>query len=224
MKVSIIVPILNEIATLPALLEQLRLLAQHGCEVILVDGGSVDGSPCQARCAGFTVLQAPRSRAGQMNLGAAQAKGDLLLFLHADTRLPDGATTLVTQALTKDHHHWGRFDVRIAGKLRVLRLIAWFMNHRSHLTGIATGDQAIFVTRAAFDTVGGFPDQPLMEDIEISKQLRHISKPARIRRPVTTSGRRWEQHGAWRTVWLMWRLRWHYWRGVPASELAKVWT
>ncbi len=224
MRISIIVPVLNEIGTLPALLERLRLLAQHGCEVILVDGGSDDGSPGLARCTGFTVLQAPSSRAGQMNVGAAQAKGDVLLFLHADTRLPDDADMLVTQSLLVDGHQWGRFDVRIAGKPRVLRLIAWFMNCRSHLTGIATGDQAIFVTRTAFDAMGGFPDQPLMEDIEISKRLRRISKPARIRRHVITSGRRWEQHGTWQTVWLMWRLRWRYWRGVPASELAKVWT
>lgn len=224
MNVSIIVPILNELSTLPALLERLRLLVQHGCEVILVDGGSDDGSPNLARCAGFTVEQAPRSRARQMNTGAAQAHGDLLLFLHADTLLPDGATTLMTQALAADGRHWGRFDVRIAGNPRVLRLVAWMMNYRSYLTGIATGDQAIFMTRSAFDVVGGFPDQPLMEDIEISKRLRHISPPACIRRRVTTSGRRWEQHGAWRTVLLMWRLRWRYWRGVPASELAKAWS
>ncbi len=224
MRISIIVPMLNEISTLPALMERLRLLSRHGCEVILVDGGSDDGSPDLARCAGFKVLQAPRSRARQMNVGAAEAKGSLLLFLHADTRLPDGADTLVSQSLLADRHQWGRFDVRIAGKPRLLRVVAWLMNYRSYLSGIATGDQAIFVTRQAFEAVGGFPDQPLMEDIEFSKRLRRISKPARIRRPVTTSGRRWEQHGAWQTVLLMWRLRWRYWRGVPASELAKAWS
>ena len=155
-----------------------------------------------------------------MNAGAASSRAPVLLFLHADTRLPAGAAGLIEHALAGGRRRWGRFDVRIDGRPRMLRVIARMMNLRSRLTGIATGDQAIFVTRAAFATVGGFPDQPLMEDIELSRRLLELSRPACIRTPVVTSGRRWEQRGLWRTMMLMWRLRWAYWRGVPAAELA----
>ncbi len=222
MKLSIIVPILNEAQQLPLLLERLLPLRRHGCEVIIVDGGSTDGSADAAHCAGFTVLRAPRGRARQMNTGAATATGTTLLFLHADTQLPDGAGMLVEQALADGTRCWGRFDVCIAGKPAMLRVIGRMMNWRSRLTGIATGDQAMFVARAAFHAVGGFPNQPLMEDIELSRRLRKVSRPVCISRCVTTSGRRWEKHGVWRTILLMWRLRFAYWRGVPASQLAKA--
>lgn len=222
MKLSIIVPILNEAQQLPLLLERLLPLQRHGCEVIIVDGGSTDGSADTAQCAGFTVLRAPRGRARQMNTGAAAATGTTLLFLHADTQLPNGAGVLVEQALADGTHCWGRFDVCIAGKPAMLRVIGRMMNWRSRLTCIATGDQAMFATRAAFDAVGGFPDQPLMEDIELSRRLRKLSGPACIARCVTTSGRRWETYGVWRTILLMWRLRFQYWCGVPASQLAQA--
>jgi len=222
MKLSIIVPVLNEAHELPALLERLLPLVRRGCEVIIADGGSEDGSTGIAECAGFTVVRAPRGRARQMNAGAAHATGAALLFLHADTCVPEGAGVLVDQALSGGAHRWGRFDVRIAGRPAMLRVVGRMMNLRSRLTGIATGDQAMFVTRAAFEAVGGFPDQPLMEDVELSRRLRAISRPARIARCVTTSGRRWETRGVWRTIFLMWRLRWDYWRGVPASQLAEA--
>ncbi len=222
MKVSIIVPVLNEAENLPSLLDQLLFHEQHGCEVIIVDGGSEDGSADIATSAGFTVLQSPCSRARQMNVGAAQAIGDVLLFLHADTLLPDNAGVLLTSAMKRAELHWGRFDVCIVGRSHWLWLVGGMMNLRSRLTGIATGDQAIFVTRSVFDTVEGFPDQPLMEDVEISKRLRVVSDPVCIRSCVKTSGRRWDTHGVLRTILLMWRLRWYYWRGVPASELAKM--
>jgi rSAM/selenodomain-associated transferase 2 len=156
-----------------------------------------------------------------MNAGAAVATAPRLLFLHADTRLPADALDLVCSAL--DAHAWGRFDVRISGRSAWLHVVAAMMNARSRWSGIATGDQAIFMTRAAFDVVGGFPDQPLMEDIELSRRLKRLPQrpaPACLRARVTTSGRRWERHGVWRTIWLMWRLRWLYWRGTPAETLA----
>jgi rSAM/selenodomain-associated transferase 2 len=222
MKLTVIVPILNEAQALASLLDQLERLAHQGTEVILSDGDSEDGSASMAEQAGITVVRSARGRARQMNAAAARATGDVLLFLHADTRLPDQADQYIAQALAAGTHCWGRFDVRISGRPYLLRVVSRLMNVRSRITGIATGDQAIFVTRSAFDAVGGFPDQPLMEDIELSKRLLAHSKPARIRQPVITSGRRWEQDGVWRTIVLMWRLRWNYWRGVPAQQLAKI--
>lgn len=222
MKLSIIIPILNEAQDLPCLLERLLPLHRQGVEIIIVDGGSNDGSAAIAECAGFTVPRSARGRARQMNAEATAATGNVLLFLHADTGLPDGVQQLVNHALADGRHVWGRFDVHIAGKSFMLRVVATMMNLRSRLTSIATGDQAMFMTRQAFEAVGGFPEQPLMEDIELSKRLRQRSRPVCIARQVTTSGRRWESRGVWRTIFLMWRLRWAYWRGVPASELARA--
>jgi rSAM/selenodomain-associated transferase 2 len=222
MKLSVIVPVLNEARALPRVLAHLTALARDGCEVLIVDGGSEDGSAAIAEDAGFTVLRSARGRARQMNAGAAQATGAALLFLHADTQLPEGAQALVTQALADDAHRWGRFDVCITGRHAMLRVVARMMNLRSRWSGIATGDQALFVSRATFDAVGGFADQPLMEDIELSSRLRRISRPACLRHCVQTSGRRWETRGVWSTILLMWRLRWAYWRGVPASQLARA--
>lgn len=221
-RLSIIVPVLNEANTLPALLERLLPLQRAGCGVIIVDGGSEDGSQNIVQCAGFTLVCSERGRARQMNAGAAQAIGAAFLFLHADTQLPSGAALLVVQALGDDNTMWGRFDVTIVGRPFMLRIVALMMNLRSRITGIATGDQAIFVTRHAFKAVGGFPDQSLMEDIELSKRLRTICRPACIPRCVMTSGRRWEKYGVWRTIVLMWRLRWQYWRGVPIEKIAQA--
>jgi rSAM/selenodomain-associated transferase 2 len=218
---SIIVPVLNEQANLLEVSQHLSPFAQQGVQIILVDGGSLDGTPDIARRLGFTVIPSTAGRAKQMNAGAVYATGDVLLFLHIDTQLPAG-----WQAAIQSHlhglGHWGRFDVRITGHAQVLKLVACMMNIRSRLTGIATGDQAIFMTRAAFHDVGGFPDQPLMEDIEISKRLLRLSRPACIADQVITSGRRWESRGVWRTIFLMWRLRFAYWRGQSANQLAKA--
>ena len=222
MKLSVIVPLLNESSELPGLLDRLLPLARNGVEVIIADGGSDDGCADIAERAGFIVVRALRGRARQMNAGAALATGDVLLFLHADTRLPDAAETTLVQALADSGRVWGRFDVRISGRPPMLRVVSRLMNLRSRMTGIATGDQAMFVTRAAFEAVGGFADQPLMEDIELSRQLRKRSRPVCIARCVTTSGRRWEKRGVWRTILLMWRLRWDYWRGVPVQQLAEA--
>ena len=212
---------LNESQEIPGLFENLRPIIQRGGEAILVDGGSSDDSVVRAEAFGLRICHSARGRAVQMNVGAAQATGDLLLFLHADTRLPQDADALVVDVLHDGRFAWGRFDIRIAASTLTLRSVGWLMNQRSRWTGIATGDQAMFVSRSAFDQVGGFPNQPLMEDVELSRRLRRISPPACIGSPVITSARRWESHGVWRTIFLMWRLRFAYWRGVPARVLAE---
>ncbi len=218
---AIVVPVLNEIETLPLLLEHLRHWQQRGVEVLLIDSGSHDYTAETARALGFRVLDATRGRAAQMNCGARACSANNLLFLHADTRLPDGADQAVLAALTHSVGAWGRFDVTIDGRSRMLPLIAALMNLRSRLSGIATGDQALFMSRKLFEQVGGFPEQPLMEDIEISKRLKSIVAPICLHQKVTTSGRRWDSRGCWRTILLMWQLRWAYWRGTPAQQLAE---
>lgn len=226
LQLSIIIPVLNEAKYLPGLLEHLAAVCGGDCEVIVVDGGSEDGSWQTASRAGIQVLRSERGRARQMNAGAAVAQGNILLFLHADTDIPTSAEHAIKTAIRfggRDHERvWGRFDVRISGRPFMLRIVASLMNWRSRLSGIATGDQAMFMTRRAFESVGGFPDQPLMEDVELSRRLLALSRPICLTERVVTSGRRWEAHGVWRTIWLMWRLRWAYWRGTDAAELAKL--
>ena len=212
-------PVLDEAAGVAAALGALAPLRRRGAEVIVVDGGSGDATVALSRPLADRVVDAPRGRARQMNAGAACAQAAVLLFLHADTFLPDAADAAIAAAV-QGGRAWGRFDVHIAGRAPLLRLVAALMNRRSRWTGIATGDQAIFMTRAAFDAVGGFPDQPLMEDVEICKRLRRLGAPACLRLCVVTSGRRWEQRGVWRTIALMWRLRLLYWLGVDAARLA----
>ena len=220
-RLSVVMPALNESAGILAALQALAPLLARGAQLLVADGGSQDDTVSLARTGGAQVIGAPLGRALQMNAGAQQASGDILLFLHADTRLPLDADRLMAQAIANGTQVWGRFDVRIEGQHRMLRVIAAFMNRRSRWTGIATGDQALFMTRAAFDAVGGFPAQPLMEDIEISKRLLKLSRPACLRARVVTSGRRWETRGVWRTVLLMWRLRLAYWRGATPERLAE---
>lgn len=222
MKLSIIVPMLNEATQLPALLAQLDGLQRQGHEVLFVDGGSNDDSPGLARAAGFAVLTAPRGRAMQMNAGAAATQGDTLLFLHADTQLPTGAAVAIEAALRDGRHVWGRFDVYIDGRSHWLWVVAALMNWRSRLSGIATGDQALFVTRAAFAQVGGYPAQVLMEDLELSRRLKRLSRPACLHLRVRTSGRRWESRGVWRTIVLMWWLRVRYFFGADPDALARA--
>lgn len=216
---SIVMPVLDEAGQIEATLAALAPLRRRGVELIVVDGGSQDGTVALARAEADAVLDAPRGRARQMNAGAAAARGEVLLFLHADTILPPEADRLALRAAAGGRD-WGRFDVRIAGRHPMLRVVAMLMNWRSRLTGIATGDQAIFVRRELFQRIGGFPDQPLMEDIELSRRLRRVSAPACLPARATTSGRRWESRGVWRTIFLMWRLRWRYWRGESAHRLA----
>jgi len=221
-RLAVIVPVLNEAPGIAATLAALQPLRARGARVVVVDGGSSDATPDLARAAQAEVVGSGRGRARQMNAGAAHASpwADALLFLHADTRLPPDADRLIAAALARDAR-WGRFDVRIDGRSRWLVPIAMLMNLRSRLTGICTGDQAIFATRAFFEALGGFPEQPLMEDIEFSRRARRGAPPAALRPAVVTSGRRWDNAGAWRTIVQMWSLRWRYFRGVDAAVLAR---
>lgn len=221
MKLSIIIPVLNEEANIECVLGSLSVLRGEGVQVVVVDGGSADRTAELAVPLADLLLHSACGRALQMNAGAQAASGEILLFLHADTVLPDNAHVLVSDALGLGRS-WGRFDVAITGKAFMLNVVAWLMNRRSRLTGIATGDQAIFVRRDAFFAVGGFPSQPLMEDIELSARLRRHSQPACLRERVRTSGRRWEQKGVWCTIFLMWRLRFLYWLGSEPEKLAKA--
>ena len=228
MRLSVVMPVLDEAAGIADALAALAPLRAAGHEVIVADGGSTDGTPALAAAGADRVIAAPRGRARQMNAGAAAARGEVLLFLHADTRLPPGADRLVRQALDGGAQ-WGRFDVRIVGDgggdSAMFPVIAALMNLRSRLSGIATGDQAIFVRRPLFEQLGGYAEQPLMEDVELCRRLKALpaaGAPACLRERVATSGRRWLAHGVWRTIVLMWRLRWRYWRGASPEQLARL--
>lgn len=215
-RLSIVIPALNEAQGIAAALEALAPLRARGHEVILVDGGSDDATLEIAAGVADRALAAPRGRARQMNAGARVARGQALVFLHADTRLPADADREILAAL--ERHCWGRFDVVIEGHHALLRVIAWAMNARSRLTGIATGDQAIFVRRDAFE---GFPEIALMEDVAFSKAMKRRGRPACLRSRVRTSGRRWESRGVVRTMVLMWRLRLMYFLGASPERLAR---
>jgi rSAM/selenodomain-associated transferase 2 len=220
MRLSLVMPVLNEAAGIAAALERLAPLRRDGVEVIVVDGGSRDDTQSLAAPLCDRVIEVPRGRAAQMNAGTAAATGDVLLFLHADTQLPDDAPRLIRDGLADGAHVWGRFDVRIDGP-PALAIVAMMMNGRSRLTGIATGDQAMFVTRAAFERAGGFPQIALMEDIALSARLKKLSRPLCLAARAVTSGRRWQRHGVVRTILLMWRLRLAYWRGADPQDLAR---
>ena len=218
-RLSIIVPVLDEAAGIESCLAPLQPLRARGAEVIVVDGGSSDATCSLAAPLADRVLVAPRGRARQMNAGAAAARNDILVFLHADTHLPDDADRLIGAAIQRGAA-WGRFDVAITGTSALLPLVACSMNLRSRITGIATGDQAMFVRRDAFEEAGRFAEIPLMEDVALSRRLKRIGRPACLRERVTTSGRRWERHGTLRTILLMWRLRLAYALGADPRRLA----
>jgi rSAM/selenodomain-associated transferase 2 len=220
-KLSIIMPVLNEGEDIAAALDALAVLRALGTEVMVVDGGSRDATIQRARLRADRVIAAPRGRGLQMNAGADKASGDVLLFLHADTRLPADADHVVLNGLERSGRVWGRFDAEIEGQSPLLVVIAWLMNLRSRLTGIATGDQAMFVRRDAFQAAGGFAAIPLMEDVELCKRLRRVSRPLCLRERVVTSGRRWEKDGVLNTVVLMWRLRLAYFLGADPKALAR---
>jgi rSAM/selenodomain-associated transferase 2 len=217
LKLSIVIPALNEAERIDAALQALAALRRRGCEVIVVDGGSSDRTRELAEPLCDRVVSAARGRAVQMNAGAHHASGDALLFLHADTRLPPDGEILIRDALM--HHLWGRFDVEIESRHRALKVVACAMNLRSRLSGIATGDQAIFVRRDAFP---GFAPIALMEDIAFSREMKRRGAPACLRERVRTSGRRWETRGVLRTVVLMWRLRLLYFLGAHPDRLARL--
>ena len=219
MKLSLVSPTLDEAAGIRECLTPLQRLRARGHEVIVVDGGSADDTVARAAPLADQVLGAPRGRALQMNAGAQRATGEALVFVHADTLLPVDAATLVEQGLAAAP--WGRFDVLIDGTHPMLAVIGAMMNLRSRLTGIATGDQAIFVRRALFESTGGFAPIPLMEDVEFSRRLRRLARPACLRARVRTSGRRWTSRGVLRTMLLMWRLRLAFACGADPARLAE---
>ena len=218
-ELSIIIPVLDEAPRIVERLQSLQVFRAKGVELIVVDGGSTDGTAALAAPLADRVLAAPRGRAAQMNAGAAAGRGRVLLFLHADTTLPATARQAVLEAIGAGES-WGRFDVRIDGRQPLLRIVEQMMNWRSRLTGIATGDQAIFVRREAFERVGGYADQPLMEDISLSTALKRLGPPACLRETVITSARRWEIHGVLRTILLMWWLRAAFFLGADPVRLA----
>jgi rSAM/selenodomain-associated transferase 2 len=219
MGISVIVPMLNEERTIAATLLALTQLKPH--ELILVDGGSSDGTPAICRQLGVDVLTAPRGRAAQMNYGARRATGDVLLFLHADTRLPPTAFNDIRDALGDPRVVGGRFDIQLDGDHWMLRVIGAMISLRSRLSKVGTGDQGIFVRREVFQKMGGFPEIPLMEDIALCRVLKRLGEVSCLRSKVITSARRWESDGVWRTIFRMWLLKSLYLMGVSPARLKK---
>ncbi len=217
---AVVVPLLNELRTLPALLDMLSALPVD--EVVLVDGGSSDGTLQILQRSGFQVLQTAAGRALQMNVGAEASVSDIIIFLHADTKISSSEITAIKNAFHDPSVSSGRFDLQFSSEAFLLRVIAWFINQRSRWSGIHTGDQCMFVRRATFEAVGGFPEQPLMEDVELAKRLKRMGRVTALHERVVTSSRRWEQHGVPGTVLLMWKLRLFYWLGASPERLAAM--
>ena len=220
MKFSIIIPVLNEEKIIPSCLARLQHL-RPACEIIIADGGSVDNTAALASSYADQVVSSEQGRALQMNAGASRATGDVLLFLHVDTVLPENALQLIEQQISSSRP-WGRFNIRLSGSHFMFRIIAQMMNWRSALTGIATGDQVIFVTKEAFKAAGQFPEISLMEDIALSKLLNVISPPICLKAKVTSSSRRWEHNGIFQTIVLMWVIRLLYFLGADPDVLAEL--
>ncbi|MDI6762506.1 MAG: TIGR04283 family arsenosugar biosynthesis glycosyltransferase [Thermodesulfobacteriota bacterium] len=222
MRLSIIMPVLNEAPAIAQTLLALQPLREAGHEVIVVDGGSHHDTITVATPYADKIIQGPRGRSHQMNTGAKLASGEILLFLHGDTFLPGRADRLIIEGMNRKGSGWGRFDVILSGKHPLFRIIEILMNWRSRLSSIATGDQAIFVKRELFEAIGGFPEIDLMEDIALSKILKKYGRPLCLYQRVLTSSRRWEKKGLFRTIFLMWFLRVAYFFKVNPKRLAKL--
>jgi rSAM/selenodomain-associated transferase 2 len=221
-KISFIIPVLNEEEIIARSLSALQPLRSKGHEIIVVDGGSEDACRTLSEPLSDRVILGPRGRSRQMNAGARVASGEILLFLHADTVLPKDADLLIISEITEKGKRWGHFDVRLSGRHPLLRIIEHLMNWRSRLSGIATGDQGIFVRREVFQSIGGFPEIDLMEDIALSRILKKMGPPLHLPQRVVTSSRRWEKNGILKTVLLMWRLRLAYYLGTDPQVLARL--
>ncbi len=220
LSLSIVIPVLNESGIIGQCLDRLQSLRDQGVEVIVVDGGSGDDTVALAEPQADIVITSQCGRARQMNAGAALAKGKWLLFLHADSQLPDNLADIM-MVWDISRSKWGFFALRLDGGGLALRIIEWFMNRRSYYTGIGTGDQCQFVEREVFNQIGGYPDIPLMEDIALSKRLKRISRPLFVIPKARTSSRRWRNDGILKTVLLMWRLRLAYFLGVTPEKLVQ---
>ena len=218
--IAVIVPVFNEAQLLPEKLTSLKAL--NADEMVFIDGGSTDGTQQLLEASGVLWFTGTQGRAAQMNVGAGKCKGDILLFIHIDTDLNESNISAIRSAIKQQGVVGGRFDICLSGSHPAYRMISWFMNMRSRLSKISTGDQAMFVRRDVFEQMGGFADLPLMEDVEFSKRLKGQGKIACLRQRVTTSSRRWQQYGIIRTILLMWRLRFLYWLGTPADKLATM--
>ena len=230
MTFTVIIPTLNEADVIET---TLRLTAGLGFDAILVvDGGSTDGTRVLVEAVAartgepvsspIQLLSTSAGRARQLNAGAAAATSDVLVFLHADSHLPADAGQLMQQALADPNVVGGRFDIRFDRPSVWGQIISTFMNARSRITRISTGDQAMFVRRQVFERLGGFSDIPIMEDVEFSTRLKRTGRTVAIDRHVTTSFRRWEGQGPLRTVLLMWALRFLYWIGVSPRRIARL--
>jgi rSAM/selenodomain-associated transferase 2 len=219
--ISVVVPTLDESTQIVATLSALQEIRRSGHEVIVVDGGSRDGTREAAEPLADRVMTASAGRALQMNAGAREARGDTFLFLHADTRIPSDAIESLLDEFPASERSWGWFDVRLSGNRFMLRIVENMMNVRSRLTGITTGDHAIFVRRESFENAGGYLEIPLMEDIALSRALKNEGRPFGPAGRIVTSSRRWEEQGIWRTILLMWRLRLAYALGADPRDLAK---
>jgi rSAM/selenodomain-associated transferase 2 len=220
--ITIILPVLNEETSISTGLRYLQPLRQQNCELIVVDGGSQDQTVALAEPLADRVIASPKGRAMQMNVGAALAQSAILWFLHVDCLPPPDAVDLIRAALSDPDRHWGRFDVRLSGRHSLLRIVEALMNFRSRLTGIATGDQGIFVRRELFERIGGYPSLALMEDIALSRLLKQYDRPVCLRQRLQTSSRRWERDGMPRTILLMWGLRLAYFLGIDPNHLAQI--
>ncbi|WP_194334947.1 TIGR04283 family arsenosugar biosynthesis glycosyltransferase [Mariprofundus sp. KV] len=218
--VAVIVPLFNEYRILPQMIKQLQQLGAD--ELIVVDGGSDDGTLELLQQSGLRWISSEAGRARQMNAGAEQCESDILFFMHADTIISSTHVLAVKEVMVSPEYVGGRFDVRLSGTHPAFALIGWMINLRSRLSRISTGDQCQFVRRKSFEKIGGFADLPLMEDVALSRVLKREGKIACLRQKVITSSRRWERSGILRTVLLMWKLRLLFWLGWPADQLALI--
>ena len=222
MRISFVIPVLNEEKMIKDSLRNLQWLRKLGHEIIIVDGGSRDATVASAKLLACRVMSSAPGRSAQMNEGAKKSIGDVVCFLHIDSVFPRDGVKAMAEYLEGISEAWGRFDVQLSGRHVFFRIIERMMNFRSRLTGVATGDQAIFMTRQLFEKVNGYSLIPLMEDIEISSRLKRYHQPICLRQHVITSSRRWEVGGIYKTVWLMWRLRFAYWLGSDPKRLAQL--
>lgn len=221
MKISIVIPTLNEATTIQKTLVLLQPLRNRGHEIIISDGGSTDGTIKLAAPLADQIICSAKGRASQMNAGAKKTSGDILWFLHADTLIPENPDTIIFNHLQNSSKVWGRFNIRLSGQHLLFRIIEFMMNTRSCITGIATGDQGIFVKRETFEKQDGYANIALMEDIEFSNRFKKISSPVCIKQKLISSSRRWEQNGIVKTVFLMWQLRLAYYFGTSVNKLAR---